>query len=158
MKKGLLFLIGLLIVTSFSSCKKDEEVKEPTKEELLKAHVWKGIDVVVYDANGTETGRQAIPQIEFLLAVNKDYFFYDSGDVTDYGDWAYTKGDPDKLTLTPHSSNRPTLSAITTIINKDIAYRAAGTPVVLDVEKLTKDKFSFSIVDNGSKYEYNFKK
>jgi len=157
MKKGLLILIGLFMVMPFTSCKKDEEKKEPTKEELLMEHVWKGIDVVVYE-NGTEIGRQAIPNIEFLFAVNKDYFIYDSGDVTSYGDWSYTKGSPDKLTLTPNSSSRPTLSAITTIINKDIAYRAAGTPIVTDVEKLTKDKFTFSAVENGKKYEYNFKK
>jgi hypothetical protein len=154
MKKGLLLLIGLLIVTSFSSCKKDEEVKEPTKEELLKAHVWKGIDVVVYDANGTETGRQAIPQIEFLFAVNNDYFIYDSGDISGYGDWSYAKGSPDKLTLTPNSSSRPSMLPMI----KNIQYRGVLAPTVCDVEKLTKDKFSFSIVDNGSKYEYNFKK
>ena len=155
MKKGLLILIGLLFVTSFTSCKKEEKVVEPTKEELLQEHTWIGNEVVQYDASGAEVGRRAIPQYEFLFAVNKDYFIYDSGELQGSGDWAYTTGTPDVITLTPHSTSRP--AAILKAL-KDIQYRASSAPMDFDVEKLTSDEFVFSATSASGKVVYYLKK
>jgi hypothetical protein len=154
MKKGLLILIGLLFVTSFTSCKKEEKVAEPTKEELLQKHIWKGVEAVAYDASGNETGRQAIPQFEMLFAVNNDYFLYDSGDLDGYGDWIYVKGDPDIIKLTP-SSSRPAPSILKV---GDINFRSPLQTMDLKVDKLTENDFVFYIEDGSNKIVYTLKK
>jgi len=153
MKKGLLILIGLLFVTSFTSCKKEEKV-EPTKQELLQEHVWKGIDFVEYDASGTEVRRESMAQNEFLFAVNNDYFIYDNGDISGYGDWAYTTGSPDIIKLTPNSS-RPAPSILKV---GDINFRSPLQTMDLKVDKLTENDFVFYIEDGSNKIVYTLKK
>ena len=93
MKKLLLFSI-LLIATSLSSCKKEkEEDPQPTKTELLTAHEWHGVDIILYE-DGTQVDSDNF-DVSVLFGVNKNYFFYDeNGNLDGYGKWAIIDGDP----------------------------------------------------------------
>ncbi len=148
MKKTLLLLTGfMLIAGTFSSCKKDCPVDEPTKTELLTAHQWQAIDVVTY-TNGTQTDSQDMSAYTWLFAVNKDLFIYQNGVVSEYYKWQYITGSPDIIKLTA-TSGSPTINILNSAGN--IQTRVAQT-YELKVQDLNDTKLTFYMegTDNGN--------
>ncbi len=146
MKKTLLLLTGfLLIAGTFSSCKKDCPVDEPTKTELLTSHEWHAIDAITY-TNGTQTNTQDVSEYDWLFAVNKDLFIYKNGSITEYYKWQYITGSPDIIKLTAVSGG-----PIVNILNNagNIQTRVAQT-YELKVKDLNDTKLTFYMENTDS--------
>jgi hypothetical protein len=137
MKKRLTFIGILLLMISFTSCEKKEEEKkqEINKEELVQAHVWKGVEVKTF-VNGSETNSISISDYEFTFDANKDFEITKNGNVEFSGTWEYVKGDPDILKLTKTSGVEE-----------------------YNIDKITEDNFEFSIETlTGEEYKYFLEK
>ena len=157
MKKTLLLLTGfLLIAGTFSSCKKECPVDEPTKTELLTAHEWHAIDIITYK-NGTQTNSQDVSEYVWLFAVNKDAFLYKNGSITEYYKWQYITGSPDIIKLT--EVGPPVVNILNDFGN--LQTRASQT-YEFKVKDLNDTKLTFYIegTNNGDtiKVVFHFKK
>ncbi len=153
--KRLLLLLGiLLIVNNLISCKKDDE--QPTKEELLTAHKWYGIDSKIY-TNGTETSSSQKDD-SFLFKNNHEYSHYDdNGDLDETGKWKIIEGSPDIIKFYDIQE--------VTMHNSKHVFRAylPTYSFELKIEKLNEDYFSFYLEftnsDNDNvKVVLNYKK
>ncbi len=106
MKNTKFLWLTILLVTSIAnttSCKKECPVDEPTKEQLLTAHEWLGVDRTLY-INDVQDTVVDMSEWKLLFAVNKDYFVYDNDYLDEYGSWQLISGNPDVLRLTEESS------------------------------------------------------
>ena len=153
MKNTKFLWLAILLVTSIAtttSCKKEcPAPPEPTKEQLLTAHEWLGVDRTLY-INDVQDTVVDISEWKLLFAVNKDYFVYDNDDLDEYGSWQLISGNPDVLKLTEESS---------TVIPKLISDTEDSKKEVLDantnstdfkIEKLDEDNLYFYLEDTDS--------
>jgi hypothetical protein len=83
-----IFLASLLLSLAFSSCKKKEEPKEPTKSEILKTGQWK-ISEVFIDKNG----ELIVDYYSQMLSCAKDNFYTFNTNNTITSDEGATKCD-----------------------------------------------------------------
>lgn len=79
MKKISLILLANLLIFMVS-CKKEVQLenteKQPSKEELLTSHTWKGIKIIRTVAGSSGGGTESdIPNWKFIFASSHDYFF-----------------------------------------------------------------------------------
>ena len=158
MKKLLLFSI-LLIATSLSSCKKEkEEDPQPTKTELLTAHEWYGVDIVVFK-DGTQTDSDKLDS-SILFGINKDYFSYDkNGELEGYGKWVIIDGDPVIIRISDYQNVSAKNQSILGFSPAD-KFRPSYTDFYIG--DLSDNKLSFYLegVENGVKIKIvlNFRK
>jgi len=107
MKNTKFLWLTILLITSIAttiSCKKEcPAPPEPTKEQLLTAHEWLGVDRTLY-INDVQDTVVDMSEWKLLFAVNKDYFVYDNDYLDEYGSWQLISGNPDVLRLTEESS------------------------------------------------------
>ncbi len=161
MKKNLLLLTSfLLLAGTFSSCKKECPVDEPSKTELLTAHEWQGVDGMEY-RNGTLVNTRDMSGFIFLFAVNKDLFVYENGTLDEYYHWEYIKGSPDIIHLEEVNTAPSPITHHFFFLN-DTQTRVPQT-YDFKVEKLNETKLTFymEITDgsgNTTKFVYHFKK
>ena len=134
-KLALLFVATVLVTTTFSSCKKDDE---PTARELLTSEIWTGVKYKDYDAGSGTTVEDSM--------IGYDYAFLSNGDAINYinsvpkflDEWNLTNGGT-KLEIT----YGPLIS-----ISK-----APSLPTVFDIISLTETELIIKqTYDNGDTY------
>ena len=141
MKKILLIFSILLIANTFTSCKKEKDEKpKPSKEELLTAHEWYGIDLVGY-VNEEQVGDpESMLGFSMLFGVNNYVFFYENGELSDYAKWTYVEGSPDTINISEPPSMPATHPFIIPQANRSVNDLIAN---IWYLDKLTEDKFTF---------------
>ncbi len=96
-RKLLPYLFALLLVTSLSSCGKDDDKdKEPTKRDLLTAQPWTGEAIYIFGQDQSELFKQElgfdIKQNE--VRYDKDGTYSDKhGRMTFTGKWEFTNNE-----------------------------------------------------------------
>ncbi len=111
-KKFILLILGIFIVSSLVSCKKNQPEPEPTVKELLTGSMW---NLYLLERHETSTGN-----VSAVLAMDKDYEFtmndyyyiYDNtGQVVEYGSYELKEDiDPMTISLLPRNGNPVTYS------------------------------------------------
>lgn len=137
-QKLLLYLFALLLVTSFSSCKKDDD-KGPSNRDLLTAGEWRGYAVFI---NGNEFTRELREHDEFPFDVSRYTFRFDKAGTylhsydgeTDNGTWEFTNNEQSLL------------------LDKSTRMQAT-----IKISKLTDKEFHFIDSDEESRSEVEFR-
>ncbi|WP_299708165.1 hypothetical protein [uncultured Pontibacter sp.] len=123
-QKLLTFLFALLLITSLSSCKKDDD-KGPSKRDMLTAGEWRGASVWW---NGTDITNELREAEEFPFDVSQLYIKFDKvgtyldtySGVTDNGTWEFTQNE-ESLLLDRATSFESTVR-ITNLTDTEFSY------------------------------------
>ena len=150
MKNTKFLWLAILLVTSIAtttSCKKEcPAPPEPTKEQLLTAHEWLGVDRTLY-INDVQDTVVDMSQWKLLFAVNKDYFVYENDQLNEYGSWQLISGSPDILQLTKESN--PVIPK--PLLNIDSKKQVLNTNEVdFKIEKLDENNLYIYLEDTDS--------
>ena len=109
MKKQILIIATLLLITiSFNSCK-DDTTDEPTKTELLTASMWHGETQKVYNGE-TLTNTVNIENQDLELFTNHEFKAYTDNVVDTEGNWALSN---DEQTITLFGGENFTINELT---------------------------------------------
>ena len=110
MKKQILIIATLLLITiSFNSCK-DDTTDEPTKTELLTASMWHGETQKVYSGE-TLTNTVNIENQDLELFTNHEFKAYTDNVVDTEGTWTLSN---DEQTITLFGGENFTINELTT--------------------------------------------
>jgi hypothetical protein len=123
-QKLLTFLFALLLVTSMSSCKKDED-KGPSKSDMLTAGEWRGASIWF---NGTDVTRELREDEEYPFDVSQLYIKFDKAGtyldtysgMTGNGTWEFAQNE--EAILLDKGTSRESTVRVTKLTDTEFYY------------------------------------
>ncbi len=102
MKTIIVLLLAFTLMTSFQSCRKEEEPDKTTAKEIITNDSWTWVRFEFFDTDENLIS-ETEPNTKWVFTPTNDYFIYDTGNfIYQYGDWQLLDNDS-KVHIKEHS-------------------------------------------------------